>query len=309
MTSEFAFSIFNFLLGNSNLKFSIREVIAAVAEILTLTLRKVGPSIITAEDVKTMIQIITTIVNGEHNCQQDGADDDDDVDVAETSEFDWAIIEGALDTLSALAKALGAQFAEIWKIFEKTLLRYASSSADMERISACGVLAECIQGLEAHVTPFTTTLLKILLHRLGDENKEVTANAAFGLGNLVQFSLRTEEIINAYNQILAKLEPMLQDKPSRQLDNAAGCVSRMIMKHKDRVPLDHVLPVLLSVLPLEEDFEENAPVYKMIVGLCALKAGMLSILSLLTRFNSLFWRNVVDKSNTSTHPHPRSGDG
>ena len=253
-----------------------------VANSVTLILRKCGPTIVNTEDVKAIIQIITSIVNGEHNCQQDDGDDDNDDDAAETSEYDWLLIESTLDVLSGLAKALGAQFAEIWKIFEKTILRYASSSARPERITSCGVIAECIQGMGSAITPFTTSLLKVLLHRLGDEDVEVKANAAFAIGMLVENSEKTQEILKAYNQILAKLEPMLQDKPSRQLDNAAGCVSRMIMKHKDRVPLDDVLPVLLSVLPLEEDFEENAPVYKMIVGLCTSNIHILPVLSLLT---------------------------
>ena len=233
-----------------------------------MTLRKCGPGIITTDDVKSIIQIITSVVNGQHNSQQDmGDDDDDEANDDEVSEYDWLLIESSLDVLSGLAKALGAQFGEIWKIFEKTVLKYASGEKT-QRVHACGVIAECVQGMGSAVTPHTSALLKILLHRLGDEDVDVKANAAFATGVLVQMSEKQQEIVRAYNQILTKLEPMLQDKPSRQLDNAAGCVSRMIMKHKDRVPLNDVLPVLIGVLPLEEDYEENGPVYQMIVGLC-----------------------------------------
>ena len=53
------------------------------------------------------------------------------------------------------------------------------------------------------------------------------------------------------------------------MDNAAGCISRMISKHKTNVPVDEVLPALLNsgVLPLKEDYQENEPVWKMIVQL------------------------------------------
>ncbi len=51
-------------------------------------------------------------------------------------------------------------------------------------------------------------------------------------------------------------------------DNAAGCVSRMILKHKDAVPVAEVLPVLVGLLPLKKDYEENEPIYQCIGMLC-----------------------------------------
>ena len=53
-------------------------------------------------------------------------------------------------------------------------------------------------------------------------------------------------------------------------DNAAGCVSRMILKHKEAVPLAEVLPVLVGLLPLKKDFEENEPIYNCIAQLCTI---------------------------------------
>jgi importin-4 len=42
----------------------------------------------------------------------------------------------------------------------------------------------------------------------------------------------------------------------------------MISKHPDKVPLQEVLPKLVELLPLKDDFEENMPVYDVIVKLC-----------------------------------------
>ena len=41
------------------------------------------------------------------------------------------------------------------------------------------------------------------------------------------------------------------------------------MKHKSTIPVEEVLPALVNsgVLPLKEDFQENEPVWKMIVQL------------------------------------------
>lgn len=188
----------------------------------------------------------------------------------ESSEYDWLIIDTALDVVVALATCLGETFAQLWKIFEKPVMKFASGSETFERSTSIGVVAECIRGMGSQVTPFTTTLLKLLLHRMSDEDMETKSNAAFAVGLLVENSSNDQEILKVYNVILGKLEPLLQTQEARAMDNAAGCVSRMIMKHQDHVPIAAVLPALVDILPLKEDFEENEPLYKMIVELCKL---------------------------------------
>ena len=51
----------------------------------------------------------------------------------------------------------------------------------------------------------------------------------------------------------------------RRRDNAPGCIGRLILKHRNKVPVAEVLPALVSsgVLPLKVDYEENEPVSKM----------------------------------------------
>ena len=80
-----------------------------------------------------------------------------------------------------------------------------------------------------------------------------------------------QEVTRNYNSIMAKLEPALDPGATatkRMLDNAAGCVSRMIKRHPDRVPLPEVLPRLLELLPAKEEHEENGPAFQCVVQLC-----------------------------------------
>lgn len=186
----------------------------------------------------------------------------------ELSEYDWLIVDTALDTVIGLALSLGETFGQLWKIFEKPIIKYASSSEAIERSTSMGVIAECIRGMKSQVTPFTASLLKLLLHRMSDEDPETKSNAAYAVGILQEYSNNEQEILGSYNSILSKLEPLLHMNVARAKDNAAGCVSRMIMKHRDRVPIEAVLPALVELLPLKDDFEENEPVYKMILQLC-----------------------------------------
>ena len=77
-----------------------------------------------------------------------------------------------------------------------------------------------------------------------------------------------KEILGNYNTILAKLEPLLHSgQGARLLDNSAGCVARMIQRHPTHVPLEEVLPALVKLLPLREDYEENTAVFEMVVSL------------------------------------------
>jgi NTP pyrophosphatase (non-canonical NTP hydrolase) len=193
--------------------------------------------------------------------------DEEDQELAESSEYDWLTVDTALDVVIGLSVALGPQFGELWKVFEKPVMKCASSQEAVERSTAVGVIAECTAAMGSAVTPFTTQLLKLLLHRLKDEDAETRSNAAYATGLLVQHSEAANVYLPAYNEILGKLEPLLQTSRARTLDNASGCVSRMIMKHADKVPVSEVLPVMVGLLPLKEDFEENKPIYECIVGL------------------------------------------
>lgn len=213
--------------------------------------------------MKETISVVSTIITRSHPCQQDLGDEDEDQEVEGSSEYDWLVIDTALDVVIGLAVALGPSFAELWKIFEKPILKFASSEAEnLERSTGVGVIAECASNMGAGVSPYTPKLLTLLLKRLSDADQETKSNAAYATGQLIFNSTDSNTYLPHYNTILQKLEPMLQIKDARIKDNAAGCLCRMIMAHPDKVPLPDVLPALVGLLPLKDDFEENAPVYK-----------------------------------------------
>ena len=197
--------------------------------------------------------------------------DDEDLDEEdlESNELEWIVIDNGMDVISGLAAALGGSFAELWKMFDKQVLKYASGPEALGRASACGVLAEIITGMEGAVTPFTSSIMTILLKRLGDEDAQTKSNAAYAIGRLVEKTNDNNTVTKAYPQIMQKLENMLGVKEARCMDNAAGCISRMILKHKNKVPVSDVLPALVNsgVLPLKEDYQENEPVWTMIISL------------------------------------------
>lgn len=249
-----------------------RATVTDIHRSLSENLKVTGPALISdPAHLEKLVSIVTALITKKHACQQDFGDEEDLDDLGEeTSEYDWVVVDTALDVISGLAIALGPTFAELWKIFEKIVLRYAGSSEAVERSAAVGVIAECISGMGPAVTPYTTTLLKLLLHRLSDEDPQTKSNAAYAIGRLIEKSDSNAEIVKAYPTILGKLEAMMQSEKgaSRLPDNASGCVSRMIMKHRQSVPVEEVLPALVSLLPLKEDYEENEPIFGMVAELC-----------------------------------------
>ena len=219
-------------------------------------------------------QELIAILTKKHPCQQDLGEDADEIDedlLDESSEYDWLVIDTAMDCIVGLAAALGDSFGELWKVFEKLVLRHVSSQEAGERCSAVGCIAEVVQYMGGAVTPYTDKLLTVLLKRLGDEDPDTKANAMYAIGMLCEKSNDVNRIKAQYNRILGTLEPVLDSgatASTRVLDNAAGCVSRMIKRHPDAVPLAEVLPALLGILPVKEDYEENQPAFEAIVSLC-----------------------------------------
>ncbi|KAH8816216.1 armadillo-type protein [Xylogone sp. PMI_703] len=247
-----------------------RAVVTDINRNVAATLKLCGPALLTQENfAEQTTTIVASMITKSHPAQQDLGDDEDPetAEADESSEYDWLLIDTALDVIIGMATALGDQFGELWKVFQKPVMKFASSPTNYERSTAIGVIAECTQAMGAAVTPYTETLLKLLLHRLDDEDAETKSNAAYAVGLLVYHSTDSAAYLPQFNTILRKLEPLLHTQVARTLDNACGCVSRMIMAHPDKVPIGDIMPVLVGLLPLKEDFEENKPIFECIAGL------------------------------------------
>ncbi|PWY70928.1 ARM repeat-containing protein [Aspergillus heteromorphus CBS 117.55] len=243
-----------------------RATVADINRNMAENLRYCGPALIANETMlHNTIAMITDIITKKHPCQLEFGPEEETLEAGEeTSEFDWVVVDTGLDVVSGMAAALGESFAELWKVFEKTIMRYAGSSEALERATAVGVIAECINGMGGAVTQYTPSFLKLLVHRLNDEDPQTRSNAAYAVGRLIEHSNAKDQIVKEIPTILSRLEGCLQMNVSRLQDNATGCLSRMILRHRESVPIKDVLPVLVSILPLKNDYEENDPLYRMI---------------------------------------------
>ncbi|KAF2009673.1 ARM repeat-containing protein [Aaosphaeria arxii CBS 175.79] len=249
-----------------------RGTVTDINRDVAATLKLCGPAVLITDQgtaVPQICQQLLSVITKRHPCQQDLGDEGDDEDVLdESSEYDWLVIETAMEAVTCLAVALGPAFGELWKMFEKPIVKYASSQESTERSAAVGTIAECIGNMGEACTPYTTSSLKLLLHRLSDEDPETKSNAVYGIGLLCEKTTNDAEILKSLQTIFSKIEPLLDaQNEARLLDNTAGCVSRMTSKYPDKIPIGEVLPRLVQLLPLREDYEENKPIFSMIVKL------------------------------------------
>ncbi|RCI16034.1 hypothetical protein L249_3041 [Ophiocordyceps polyrhachis-furcata BCC 54312] len=250
---------------------SERSVITDINRNVAATLRACGPAVLASnqEMLPEVVSIASLIITRSHPCQQDLGDDDDeerDVDGG-TSEYDWLVVDTALDVVIGISAALGSAFGELWKIFEKPVLRLVSSAEELHRSTAVGAIAEVTKFTGEGITPFTETLGQALGRRLTDPNPLTKSNAAYAMGLLILKSNETSKTIPLFPQLWDKLEPLLATKEVRTTDNVSGCLARMMMRHPDKDFVAQALPAIVDILPLTGDYEENEPIYQCIYSL------------------------------------------
>jgi hypothetical protein len=79
------------------------------------------------------------------------------------------------------------------------------------------------------------------------------------------------------------------------VDNAAAAVARMIVTGAAHVPLEHVLPVLLSAMPLKVDFDETPITFKCLNGL--VQSQNPAIMNLMPQVLEVYANALAEKSN------------
>lgn len=195
-------------------------------------------------------------------------EDDDDHDV---------VMQAACDLVGAFGRVMGAQFVQYLPQFLPAICNYAKSSRPpSDRSMAVGCLSELAQELEGGIADhWQSVFLPATLQGLNDPDENVKRNAAFCAGVCCEHL--GERAVNDYSQIFQALSPLFNinvmasgvqsDSSAACMDNAAAAVCRMIMTSANHVPLEHVLPAMLSALPLKTDMTENETVYKCLLGL------------------------------------------
>ncbi|KAI9636830.1 putative importin beta-4 subunit [Dioszegia hungarica] len=256
-----------------------KSVVILLCSELAETMNKCGPALVEGQ-LDQVAHFAVEILEKKAMCQLDPDQDDDNVD-EDSSEYEAALISNAADVFGAMANVLGPDFAQAFGSVLPLIGQYSEPKrANSERSMAIGSLGEIIVGLRGAVTQFTQQLLQIISRSLRDEEAEVRSNAAFAAGVLVECS--DADLTQHNTALLTALQPFftVPDHSAPPLynarDNAAGAISRMISNNPTSMPLEQVLPVIVSVLPLRYDTLENRPVYSAIFTIFRIRPELLA---------------------------------
>jgi hypothetical protein len=127
-------------------------------------------------------------------------------------------------------------------------------------------MAECVEHLEGKVTPHHEVFMKTGIKYLGDAYLPAASNAAYMCGKLCEYC--PQQSLQFYQELCEWSSRLLsQKKLGDATDNAVAMLVRMIMANFDKVPLDKMLPAIITNLPIKDDQEESAVVYPFLAQL------------------------------------------
>ncbi|XP_060660093.1 importin-4-like [Drosophila nasuta] len=203
---------------------------------------------------------IKDVLNNKLACQfnePSGGGDEDDI---EDSEFDEMLIENAGNLLPQFGKTLKPEifsmyFGRLFPFFLSKLNKAKKNDVADHRTMVYGILAESFQSLGNCVPTYFDTVCPMFIAGVHDTEPKARQNCYYGLGELVLYG--EEKSFESFPAILQALSGAIaSEKNPSALDNICGAVGRMIVTNHNLVPIQQVLPVFLSNLPLREDMDE-----------------------------------------------------
>ena len=251
-----------------------------------------------------MVECVQRVMKSDCACM-DNEDAGDEAEETQEAEQDEMLFEYAGEILPSLGQAMTAgmdnssgtnNFAPYFAgIFPMLLKKTKKHCTEAERSFTLGSFAECMKPLGSGggsaLQPFVQHLLPVYTAAFKDEDKDVRNNAIYGIGEL---ALHGGEPVRAhFPAILQTLSSQLAaESDPRCLDQIVGAVSRLIISHKESVPIQQVLPVVFQYLPLREDMEE----YEVVLGAITvlLADGVDIVLAAMPKLLEIF-ASVYDK--------------
>ncbi|KAI3355136.1 hypothetical protein L3Q82_018012 [Scortum barcoo] len=216
--------------------------------------------------LKEVSYVIRDVLKKKTVCQDGGGDEADDED--QQAEYDAMLQEFAGEGIPLVASSVPADsFAPFLNDLLPLIMGKAKSSCTVaDRSFSVGTIGEILQALvnvpggRGVAGRLSNRLLPVLVAGVRDSDSEVRNNSVYGLGCLAQAA--GPIAVSDYPMMLSVFSNLLaKESDPRVIDNLCAALCRMIMSNVDAVPLEQVVPALVSHLPLKEDMEENKTVF------------------------------------------------
>jgi hypothetical protein len=230
------------------------------------------------EWLPAMTAAITDVLKGETLCQVEG--DSDEEGEGEEEEEDGGsgsqtntqemLLEGVAELLPALCGVGNGQFLPALQGMMPDLLKLCSKhKTDHMRALLSAIFADCVKAIGPASVGIIQGAAPHLVRETKADDGTNRRNAAYALGICLQAAGPAPAAAALYGPFLTELARLLQDAEEEAAvkDNAAGALGRVLQTRGGPLPLNETIALLLSALPLKEDFEEAENAYG---GLCSL---------------------------------------
>lgn len=230
------------------------------------------------------------------NQNKDEDDDDDDAD------HDNLVMDATCDLISGMAKVIGAGFVQYFEQFKKPLLKYTKPSRSYsDRAMVIGCYAEVMKEIGPDAAKYADAIFPVVQVGLSDSMEAVRRNSAYCVGVLAEI-LPPQSLAPHVPQLLQWLHPLcvrqtdvvMTDMGGADVDNALSSVARMMKSCPSAIPIQHVLPVLLTAMPLRSDYNEAIFVYEALTHL--LQENEPTALSMMPQMLTVFAQAIRDDS-------------
>ncbi|XP_072777343.1 importin-4 isoform X3 [Taeniopygia guttata] len=208
------------------------------------------------------------VIVGQIACLRANGDGDDEEETSQRSELretasDWLPEVGvAMSRVGVAGTGRGVSFPP--RLFRRILPSLLAALADPAhpgaRSWAGAVIGQLGHALGAEATPFLPDLGPAFRLAVGDADPEVRANAFYAIGRIGEAVGHAHQE-GAWPGAELCCHALRGEGPGRVRDNILGALVR-----QRGAPLPQVLPLVLGALPISEDFEEEEPVLKFLLG-------------------------------------------
>eukprot|EP00917_Polyrhabdina_sp_WS-2016_P024170 GHVP01052400.1.p1 GENE.GHVP01052400.1~~GHVP01052400.1.p1 ORF type:complete len:966 (+),score=175.08 GHVP01052400.1:4377-7274(+) len=261
-----------------------KEVVSFVCRTLGFLVETLGPDMVecfvdpVTGTYSAISKAITEILSSEHPCQKGEESIDECSDSRLLEEY---LYEGLTVLIAGLAMATGHQFMNFFQKIYPLIMRlsfHPISSA--YRCIGIGCTAEVFSAMGSATSPFVTPeLIQVIVSGLqNEEDPELRRNASYCAGVCVQVAAQGEAVKMALPSILQGLYPLLSpafaehatDEDLFVIDNATSALARIITSlPQDQLPLQEILPLFLSNIPLQKDQVEQKIIANCLLGLAS----------------------------------------
>lgn len=235
-----------------------KEVVTRVLECFEELLKKVGSALIPDQYLTLVFDQFVKLLEESTACQKIGDETEGD--------HDENLMGDLCDTLIQMATDWKDSFSASFERLLAGIEKFTRPERNLrDRILFTGLLADALKRMPSLTQKYAASFAVLAEKNLTSGEVSLYRNTLYYLGIICEVA---PVLGSEYAKFLQLVQPFFTSEfEPATVDNAVAAVCRMVLGNPASVPLESVLPVIFSKLPLKDDFDEFKTVTKFIVYL------------------------------------------